>query len=136
MPQPNNVTVTTLPYGCSATWWPGELGAHSSVWKSNFYSPRLARLISKEKQKWLRHMMARIRNHWGSILFKLVPDYNHIRIPGKRQETRKIPVSIRFSCPNASSYRLTNLHKYGAYIQARAGPSKSSRPAIIYVRSF
>lgn len=28
-PQPNCVTVTTLPYGCSATQWPGELGTRS-----------------------------------------------------------------------------------------------------------
>lgn len=39
MPPPNCVTVTTLPYGCSATQWPGELGVHSlSVGNSNFFS--------------------------------------------------------------------------------------------------
>lgn len=127
--------MTTLPCGCSATWWPGELGAHSCVWESNLY-PWPLHSFPKRKQKWLCHVMPRIGNHLGSILFQRVPGQNHLRTPGKRQEARKIAAGIRFSCPNASSCNVTNVHKYGVYIQASVWPSESPPPAVIYLRLF
>lgn len=53
-------------------------------------------VLFREKQKWLLHRMARIRNHQGSITFKLFPDYNHIQITEKRPENRKFLLALDF----------------------------------------
>lgn len=64
-------------------------------------------VLPREKQKWLVHMTARIRNHQGSSTFKLFPDCNHIQISQKRQKTiGKILPTLGFHVqmhPHASS---------------------------------
>lgn len=64
-------------------------------------------VLPREKQKWLVHMTARIRNHQGSSTFKLFPDCNHIQISQKKQKTiGKILPTLGFHVqmhPHASS---------------------------------